>query len=108
MGVARKIWTTTSWDEFPCWLGHVFGQSPAGNHGSETAAQEDRAVCWVLLVAEGRLGEMLAQGHGTISSLVGAWVQALDTEPGVPLLFFPMGGCPDPALSVPSECAVSC
>lgn len=63
-------------------------------------------MCWVLLVAEGRLGEMLAEGHGPISITVGAWVQALDTEPGVPLLFFPVGGCPDPALSVLSECLV--
>lgn len=88
----------------------MFGQSPAGNRGYETTSLEDGALCWVLLVTEGRLGETLAQGRGTVGSRAGAWVQALDTEPGAPLLwFFPSGGRhPDPALSILSECAMSC
>lgn len=42
-GLARKIWAATSWDKFPCWLGRVSGQSPAGNQGSERTVQEEGA-----------------------------------------------------------------
>lgn len=72
----------------------MFGQSPAGNDVYETTAQEDGTLCWVLLVTEGTLGEALAQGHGTIGSPVGPWVQALDIEPGVPTSVLPCGWTP--------------